>query len=235
MPPAPTARAFHPARVLGRVDVGGGLSRITIDAAPGLLASYTSPGQYVEVTIENESGFFVLANYPGAPNWQLIMRAGGGASDFLVATPPGRSMNVTRALGAGFPMDEARGTSLTIVLGGTGIAAGPPLLTRRVMQGDAARTQVFVGVRTRSELGLRREVEAWIQAGARVLVCLSNDEGPLDELPWTSGYVQDVLRARAASVSGDPVFAVGPEAMIGALRELAPQLGIAPERIHTNH
>jgi NAD(P)H-flavin reductase len=235
MPQSTREHPFHPARLIARDDAGGGLLRMTIGVDREVATSYASPGQYVEVCIENATGFFVLANEPGAHAWELVMRPGGGASDVLFVSPIDALLEVTSAMGVGFPLSEARGKSLVIALGGTGIAAGRPLLARRVSEGDAADTHVFIGVRTRAEFGLRTDVQAWGAAGARVLVCLSHDEGPIDGIPWAGGYVQDVLRARVASVSGSRIFAVGADSMLYALRNLAPQLGITPEHVYTNH
>jgi NAD(P)H-flavin reductase len=230
-------RRFHPARLVERQDEGGGLTRMTIEAPPDIVATYTSPGQYVEVCAEQQTGFFVLANEPGASAWQLVMRAGGGASEVLVAAPTGASLEVTRAIGAGFPMAAAHGGPLIVVLSGSGIAAGQPIVRRRIAEGDAARTRVLVGIRTRSELPMRDELKRWMRADVDVLVCLSQDDGSIEGLHYAHGYAQDVLAARVAadSVSEARIFAVGTVSMIDALKRIAPQLGIRSEHVHTNH
>jgi ferredoxin-NADP reductase len=210
---------------------------MTIAAAPDVLSTYDSPGQYVEVCAENEMGFFVLANEPGAESWELVMRSGGGASDVLLAAGAGAMLDITAAIGAGFPMDDARGRPLLVVLGGSGIAAGPSIVGRRVTDGDAARTRVFVGIRTRAELPMRDHLEAWMHSGVDVLVCLSQDGGPVDGVPYAHGHVQDVLRTSTAAHTppGSRIFAVGTASMIDALKSLAPELGLMPEHVHRNH
>jgi len=210
---------------------------MTLAAARDVLVTHASPGQYVEVRADQETGFFVLSSEPGAPAWQLVMRAGGGASDVLLAAAAGKALEVTSALGAGFPMTEARGHPLIVVLGGSGIAAGPSLVRQRVLEGDAVRTRVFVGARTREEFGMRPVVEAWCHAGVEVLLCLSNDDGAFEGFPSAQGYVQDVLRARAGNLdlTGGYIFAVGADSMVDALRRVAPALGLEPQRVRTNH
>ena len=211
-----------------------------------IAGTYTTPGQYVEVRIDGETGYFVLAGPPGANPWELVMRSGGGASDVLLAAHPGRALEITPALGDGFPMDAARGRDVVIALSGTGIAAGRPLVGRRVADGDAARTQVFVGTRTRGELALAGDIDAWTSAGITVVICLSQgtpgDPGEPGEDPRSDrrvalGYVQDVVRARVApgAWAHVHVFAVGLGSMIEALRSLAPELGLPSERVLTNH
>jgi NAD(P)H-flavin reductase len=210
---------------------------MTIETAGDVARTYTSPGQYVEVRIQQQSGFFVLASEPGAAAWELVMRSGGGVSDVLLAAVPGIPIDVTEAIGAGFPMTDVRGRPLTLALAGTGIAAGPPIVRRRILDGDAARTRVFAGIRARAELPMRSELEAWMGAGVSLLVCLSQGPGPIEGIPFAQGYVQDVLRARSA-LSGRSdcrVFAVGLPSMVAAIRDLARESGLSPERVCTNH
>jgi NAD(P)H-flavin reductase len=234
---------FYPARLLGREDAGGGLAQVVIETTADTAMTYTSPGQYVEVRAEQQSGFFVLSNEPGGAAWELVMRSGSGASDVLLNLAPGASFEVTGAIGAGFPMVQAHGHPLIVALGGTGIAAGRPIVRRRVAEGDAARTQVFVGVRARNELPMRGELEGWMREGVEVLVCLSKPDGSIEGVRHAHGYVQDVLRSRAGAQAhvpsplllGGHIFAVGPASMVEALRALAPELGIALEDVHTNH
>lgn len=231
------AGVFHPARLVARADAGGGLSMLTVETGSDVLGTYTSPGQYVEVRARGETGYFVLANDPGARAWELILRAGGGASDVLLAMGVGGGIEVSAAIGAGFPMDEARGRPVVIALSGTGIAAARPLVHRRIADGDAARTQLLVGVRARGELPIEGQLDGWAAETLRVVVCLSQSDGAPEDARFRRGYVQDVLRQHAdlRPPPGARVFAVGLASMIDGLRELAPALGIAPEHVYTNH
>jgi NAD(P)H-flavin reductase len=240
---------FHPARLVARRDAGGGMTQMTVEVPVEIAATHTSPGQYVEVRAEGRTGFFVLANAPGTPDvrsWDLVMRAGGNASDVLLTMPPGAELELTAAIGAGFPMADARGRPLIVALSGTGIAAGRPIVERRIAEGDAVNTRVLMGIRTRSELPMRDALEAWMRAGVEVLVCLSKDEGFIEGVPHAHGYVQNVLRsakasgARSGAAREDRwesarIFAVGMASMIQGLKAVAPELGISPENVHTNH
>ncbi|MDP9034196.1 MAG: hypothetical protein M3O50_05275, partial [Myxococcota bacterium] len=127
---------------------------------------------------------------------------------------------------------------LVVALGGAGIAVGRPLVRRRVREGDAAITRVLVGARTQKEIAMRDDLLDWSRAGVGVVACLSQDDGSSQDVAYAHGYVQDVLRAQAATV-GMPrdthIFAVGASSMIHALRELAPALGMTPDQVVTNH
>src|ERR1700722_11292690 len=92
----------RPARLAGRESAGGGLTRVTVEPAPGLLASYRYPGQYVEMRAGQETGFFVVSSEPGVGPWELIMRSGGGASDVVLAMSVGSDIELTGAIGDGF-------------------------------------------------------------------------------------------------------------------------------------
>ena len=210
---------------------------MTVAAERNIVATFTSPGQYIDVRVEDQTGFFVLANEPGAPEWELVLRAGGGASDVLLILGLGAPLEVTGAIGAGFPMRKAERHPLIVALGGTGVAAGRPIVARRISEGDASRTKVLVGIRTRAELPMRGELEAWLRSGVDVLVCLSQDDGSIEGIPYAHGYVQDVLRKSGAiPLPGEcRLFAVGTGSMVDGLRRFALESGIAPDRVHTNH
>ncbi len=220
----PGDATFRPARLAGRESAGGGLTRVLVEPEAALLASYRTPGQYVEMRAGGETGFFVLSNEPGSPVWALVMRAGGGASDVVLAIPVGSDIELTGAIGHGFPVEAAAGHPLVVALNGTGVAAGPPLVRRRVRDGDAARTKVFVGVRARDEVPIEDELQGWRRQGVDVVLCLSQ------ELP-------DAVRVQLSpgELADGRVFAVGSSPMIDALRALAPHLGLDALRIHTNY
>jgi NAD(P)H-flavin reductase len=242
-------RRFRPARLAGRESSGGGLTRVIVEPDPSLLPTYQQPGQYIEMRVQGETGFFVLSNDPGASAWELVMRAGGGASDVVLAIAVGSPLEVTAALGEGFPLDLAAGHPLVVALNGTGVAAAPPIVRRRIRDGDAVATRVFLGVRAREEVPLEPELREWRASGVDVVVCLSQAAqdpvaaatqepvGRTSEVAFAPGYVQDVVRERvvAGSLGGGRVFAVGSSAMVDALRSSAPELGLDPGRIHTNY
>ncbi len=245
-------RGFHAAQLVRRDDVGGGLSRVLVRVEPHLAATHRTAGQYVEMRIAGETGFFVLASEPGDAPWTLIMRPGGGASDVVLAAPQGSPLELTGALGAGFPVDAVAGRPLVLALNGTGVAAAPPLVARRLRDGDARSTALFLGIRSREELPLEAELLGWQAQGVRIVVCLSQatpgvssappvadrvPPGGAGSLEYSNGYVQDVLGAHlvAESLSGGRIFAVGSTAMLEALTERAPSLGLRPEDVVTNY
>jgi NAD(P)H-flavin reductase len=201
--------------VTDRKPAGGGLTRIVLVPTAEVAASHDTPGQYVEVRADGQTGYFVLSSDPGASPWELVMRDGGGASNVLLVMPVPSAVEVTVAIGSGFPMRDARGRELLVALGGTGIAAGPPVVRRRIGDGDARLTRVWIGARG-DALPLVEEIEAWRGAGVLVTTV-------------ATGFVDEAMRAHISAAPEAPIFAVGADAMVAALRSLA------PGRVHTNH
>jgi NAD(P)H-flavin reductase len=230
---------FRPARLLARRSAGGGLTRVVVEPDPVAAGSYVAPGQYIEMRAGDGTGFFVLASEPGSIPWELVMRAGGGASDVVLAMPAGSAIELTSAIGDGFPMEAVRGCPLIVALVGTGVAAGPPVVGRRVREGDATLTRVVLGVRTRGELPMEDELAAWSRAGVDLTVAFSQIEpGEIaGDDRFVRGRVQDAMRARFASRAHDDaaVFVVGATSMIDAVRDVVVELGVPPHRVHTNH
>jgi NAD(P)H-flavin reductase len=235
----PAEARFHPARLVSRRAVGGGLSHLRIDPGRAVAATYGSAGQYVEVRAEGETGYFVLASEPGEAAWDLVMKSGGGASDVLLRMSEGGALEVTDAIGAGFPMEQVAQRPLVIVLGGTGLAAGRPLVQRRIRDCDAQRTKVFIALRKREESAFEPDLDAWADAGVTVVVCLSQGVAADEGGRVVVGRIPDVLHAFAASHPGAfalaVVFSVGTTSLVETLREAAPSLGIRPEDVLTNH
>lgn len=215
------------ASISERSPAGGDLLLVGLDVDEATAAKYVAPGQYVRVTPEvGDAGYFVLASDPGDPRWQLLVRNAGDAADVLVRKPLGSTVNVSDPIGAGFPMDAARDRTVVLAVAGTALAVARPILRERLPRGRAGDTFIFLGVRSPRDVPLAGEVERWIAAGVRVVLCLSRPESEEDErvLPAASrfaGYVQDAL-ARARDEGTLPpsplVLAAGPEAMLAALR-----------------
>ncbi len=210
---------------------------LTLGVPAAVRASHTMPGQYVSIVVAGENGFFVLASPVGAEAWGLLVKGGGTVADALLAEPVGAEFSVSGAQGDGFPCREARGRRLVVAAAGTGIAAVPSLAALRIAEGDARRTTVLLGLRVASDLPCASEVAQWRSAGARVLLCVSRDEVGGADAPAdiARGYVQDVARLRVAHEAGTMAFAVGPPAMIEAIRALGPRLGAAPGDVRTNY
>lgn len=211
-----------------RHDAGGELLLVSLDVNADMARAYTTPGQYIEVKAESGKGFFVLASDTGQSPWQVLVKNAGGAADALATLPLGATLEVLGPLGAGFSIDRMRSRPVAIAVVGSALGVARPVLARRISEGAASSTYVFVGVRSPNDVAIRREVEAWTEQEVRVVLCLSRaalDEhaGILPRARRASGYVQHALaRALAAGEvpHGTLVIAAGPDAMLAEMRAL---------------
>ena len=221
--------------LVSRRPAGGGLVRHEVSPPAGFAASYRHPGQYVGVMIDGRSTYFVLAADTSLANWELFVRPGGDVADALLALPVEGPVELSRALGAGFPLDEASTRRLVVIATGSGIAAVRPVLTERLRSSRAESTEVFLGVRMRADLPIPEDITTWRAAGVRVTVCVSRET--VDEEGVVSGYVQHALRIRAAlppTLTGGMIFAAGAAVMVDEVRALARWLGVDEADVRTN-
>jgi NAD(P)H-flavin reductase len=239
-------------RLVERAPVGGGVALLTFAVTPEMRASYAQPGQYAEVTLGEDNGFFVIASEVGASTWQFLMRGGGGAADTLLSMEVGGDVTMTSALGEGFPCESARDRALVVAVTGTGIAAARPIVAMRLADGlarallampprDPAPTEILLGVRYSEDVPLADELERWRALGVRVTVCLSRADPTAAQTHaggYARGYVQDVLRSRLSPLDAhEPrpswvVFAVGAAGMVEGVRGVARELGA---EVRTNY
>ena len=224
-------------RLIRRRDVGGGLVLHELDPGLDAARTYERPGQYFSVGLGGKSTYFVLAGEPGLPTWEALVRPVGDVADALLALPPEGAVRVSSALGLGFPLEQAESRRLFVLAAGSGVAAIRPVLTSRVRAGLAARTEVFLGVRSKAELPLADEIAVRRAQGVTVTVCFSREAA--DEEGTASGYVQAVFLQRrggdGTAQEGAMVFAAGGSEMVAEVRKVASELGLPEADVHTNY
>jgi NAD(P)H-flavin reductase len=230
-------QAHYEAVWRAKEDVGGGLFRVVLEPPQAVTGSYMRPGQYVVLRAGGKEAYFVLAGDIGETTWDLILRPGGEVATAAMHTSLGACVEVSKAHGTGFPIEEAHGRGLLVVVTGSGIAAARPVLRARVRGGEAHATELVLGVRTLAEVPLRGELGDWAGAGARITVCLSREPAPAGRDGFATGYVQDVVRAHATESpsAGKMIFAAGVRDMISAVRTLAGDLGVEESDVRTNY
>ncbi|MBX3204621.1 MAG: hypothetical protein KF764_06100 [Labilithrix sp.] len=224
MPDSSRTSSF-PAVLTARRESGAGLHLVTLTPARAHAQAYRAPGQYIEVRAE-ANGYFVLAGEIGAPSWELLVRTSGGASDALTGSPEGTVFDVVGPLGDGFPLEQAAGRALVVAVAGSALAVTRPILRDRIARRESRSTSVYIGARTAGDVALESEVVGWMNAGVRVVLCLSrpelDDRATLGAARRATGYVQAVLAAdaREGLVTAGLVFGAGPAGMLDELRNL---------------
>lgn len=159
----------------------------------------------------------------------ILLRRGGAAADLLIRAPVGTDVAATPALGAGFPVNRARGEDAIVVVTAGAMAAARAVVARRVDDGDAARTRLVVGARAIGSVPLTDEIDAMRAAGVRVRIVLSGAEAPAD---YNRGYVQHVLEHEWSERPW--VFVAGAPDMVEGVRQAAVALGAEADRIVSN-
>ncbi len=229
--PAPDT-PLREGRVTARADAGGGLLWVGLDTSPEVEATFTTPGQYTFLDLDGETGHFALAGLPGGP-WEIILRAGGGAAVALHAADVGTPVRMTDALGAGFPVDDARGHPLFMVITAGAVAVARSVVLDRIARGDAGRTTLLLGTRARHDVPMLEELERFEDAGVHVSLALSDDpDAPQD---YVRGYVQEALMRALRPDDSVRVFVAGLPVMVDAVRAAATSAGLDPGAVHTNH
>lgn len=212
-----------------RHDAGGELLLVSLHVSADVARAYTTPGQYIEVKTGSGRGYFVLASEVGTTPWQVLVKNSGDAADALFTLPLGTAVDIVGPLGAGFSAPRMDSRHVAIAVVGSALGVARPVLGRRIREGAAARTHLFLGIRAPTDMPIASEVEAWTAAGAHVVLCLSRSE--LEHHPEiaprarrVAGYVQHAL-ARALAVGEVPhgtlVIAAGPDGMLADMRALA--------------
>ena len=212
-----------------RHDAGGELLLVSLEVSADVARAYTTPGQYIEVKTAIGKGYFVLASEVGAMPWQVLVKNAGDAADALFTFPLGSTLEIVGPLGAGFSAPSMDSRHVAIAVVGSALGVARPVLGRRIREGAAARTHLFLGIRAPTDMPIVSEVEAWTVAGVHVVLCLSRSE--LEHHPEVAprarrvtGYVQHAL-GKALAVGDVPhgtlVIAAGPDTMLADMRTLA--------------
>jgi len=226
---APEPRPSYVVHLAARRDVGGSMTLFAFDVPGVLRESYVRPGQYAYFTLIGEAGYFVLGGRELRSPWEILLRRGGAAADLLMKAPVGTNVAATKALGAGFPVGNARGEEAIVVVTAGAMAAARAVIGRRVEDGDAARTRLVIGARTLDTVPLEDELDTMRSAGVRVRIVLSAKDAPLE---YDRGYVQHVLERDWTEHPW--VFVAGAPEMVSGVRDAARALGAAAERVVSN-
>ena len=148
---------------------------------------------------------------------------------------PGRTLELTRPFGAGFPLDEAEGRDVLLFAAGSAIAPIRALVQHvMVHRNRFGRVTLFYGQRHGAEFAYRAEQLDWERRGVRVVLCPSAED---DAWQGLRGRVQEVARSLAfgGATPGEAVaFVSGMTAMVEDVRRTLAAAGVPPERVHAN-
>ncbi len=223
-------------RLLGRADVGAGLTCVTLSAPPEMHAHYTRPGQVLQVRIGSDESFFALASPVGAPSWELLVRDAGSVARALLTEPLGAEISAQLTELAGFPYQDGAPGPFTLVAVGSALGAVRGLLLALESAGRCQEVRLFLGVQDPARVPLVAELARLAAAGARVTLCFSDaPAAPDPALPFEhhAGLVQGALERALAdgSLRAGAIYVAGPQSMMDELRAREAAFGL---RVHAN-
>jgi NAD(P)H-flavin reductase len=227
----------EPAPVLDAWDETAAFRGIRLALPPTLARAHERPGQVVKARTEAGEAFFALASAPDPGGTaELLVKRGGAVADALVAAAvPGRSIDLTRPFGAGFPVEEAEGRDVLVFAAGSAIGPIRALLQHLMIHRNRfGRVTLFYGQRRGAEFAYRAEHLDWERRGIRVVLCPSGED---DAWQGVRGWVQEVARSLAfgGAPPGEAVaFVSGMTAMVEDVRVTLAAAGVPPGRVHAN-
>ncbi|MGE0296356.1 MAG: 2Fe-2S iron-sulfur cluster-binding protein [Pseudonocardia sp.] len=226
-PPARSADAVPPpsrraARIAAVEPLGPGTVLLSVDC--GRPMPYLA-GQFVILELpDGTRRAYSMAREPGrAPSSRIEMlvreKPGGSASSWLFgAAAPGAPIVVEGPYGRAFVQSPA---DRPVVCVGGGSGLGPVLAIAERCLTEAPRRPValFVGARNEEDVVLLDRLTRLHQRGGEVVVAVEKDDPDAGPRPWgptRPGLVTDVLAAERADLTGEDVYAAGPDGMIDA-------------------
>lgn len=199
-----------------------------------LVGQYTTPGQYVQMMVDDHPPtFFSIASAPAqATSLEFLIRQKGGPAEALCRLSPGDEVWVSPVAGAGFPMDRIVGGDLLLFATGSGMAPIRAALLHVLPRRDAlGAVHLFYGVRDEREVAFMSEIDGWIQAGIDVHLTLSR---PGEGWAGLRGYVQHSLERIGPPVEGASVLVCGVDGMVTAVTEALSGRGLPRDHVFKN-
>ena len=222
-------------RIVAREDAGAGLTLVHLEVPAEIRASYTRPGQVLVVTGDGEDAYFALASRVAAEQWSLLVRDAGTVAHRVLTSELGTELPISVPKFAGFPYHPETPGPIGLVAVGSALGAVRGLYLALEAEGRAHETTLFLGVRELGSIPLRAELVRLVGAGARVIVCVSDEPTrPMAPFEVHTGLVQDAVVRGTQDGSlpkGAILYVAGPAAMMDDFRARSEALGVA---VHAN-
>jgi benzoate/toluate 1,2-dioxygenase reductase subunit len=199
------------ATLTSNVPGGEGLRVLTFGHVP---EGYTRPGQFVTATVgEHKAGFFALASSPGEPV-TLLIKGVGELSEALCALEPGAMVEMSDAMGKGFPVTGDG--ELVILCNGSAISAVRPVIEAELDAGLPRAVHLYFGVLVPAHRSFLADLERWGNAGIQVHTVVGEPEGT----GWTgaTGFVQELAAAHGLCRANVELVLCGVPPMVEAAK-----------------
>ncbi|KAJ0247977.1 hypothetical protein HA466_0163540 [Hirschfeldia incana] len=181
---------------------------IDVSGSPDLAASYTRPGQYLQLRVPDveKPSFLAIASPPslaasrGAFEF-LVKSIAGSTAEILCGLKKGETVELSAVMGNGFDMGRVdppeEYPTVLIFATGSGISPIRSLIETGFGADRRSDVRLYYGARNLKRMAYQEKFKEWESSGVKVVPVLSQpDDG------WTgeTGYVQAAF-ARAKQVS----------------------------------
>lgn len=208
--------------------------RLKLEAG-ALARLHVRPGQHVQIrAASGEVSYFALANAPGEPHFELLVKRGGAVADELARLEVGMGVEVSAPGGKGFPIENHAGMDLLLFAAGSGIA--PIRSVVAYVLADRARfgrVQLYYGQRDPAEFAFTRDYEKWAMAGIEIHRVISGRRD--SDFPMARTHVQDAVLKNPPDVSNAVAYVTGMKEMVEQVTEVLQSLGMRSERVFLNY
>jgi len=225
----------------------GSTVRIMVQVPAETAADYKIPGQYVQVTLNEETQplFLAIASAPDAENpaFEFLIKKTEN-NGWITDADVGAQVQISQVLGNGFPMEEnLEGfkydfptQNVLLFAAGSGIAplrAAMESGQLNVGGGGGGRTaRLYYGVQTAEELCYVEDFAKWEEMGFQVVPVLSQ---PGSEWGGRTGYVQNCLEEDGVPVPRNSgALLCGMKGMAESVTTILTKAGVFDGRILTN-
>jgi len=240
------------ASIVSNIAEATGLRKIQIQVDASITATYTAPGQYVQIkTGEGKPGFYAIASPPGdgeSSGLFTFLVKENDSNLFLTSATTGALVDVSSAMGKGFNVVEYFQkykydfpvTNVLMLACGSGLAPIASAIDSGILGlGEAGFTSLFgskgilyLGVRSAEHIPLKDRLSQWEKSGIRVVPVLSKPDATFT---GRRGYVQDILRQDGIAVPRNTgLLLCGQRGMVDDVKRQCLEAGVFEGRLLLN-
>lgn len=226
-----------------------GLKSIDVEVNDEIAKSFTIPGQYVQMKLnDNKPGFYAIASPPDSRNILSFLIKETDNNAWISGSKAGSAVDVSLAQGKGFNYAEYfekykfdyPATNILLMACGSGIAPIASaiesntlnLLSTAYNSLQSRKAKLYIGARTESHLPLQSKYQEWESKGVTVIPVLSQPSSS-----WTGkqGYIQDALKEDKINVPRNTgALLCGFRGMTDSVKETLLEAGVFEGRILMN-
>lgn len=204
---------------------------------PGTRSAFKfSPGQFMMLSVLGVGeAAFSLCSDPEDEDIATTIRRVGRVTNAIFALEEGDVLGARGPYGVGWPMDEAKGKSVLLVVGGIGLPPVRPVITQvAAHREDYGDLEILYGARTPGDQVFTYEYESWRKIPDCQLL-LTVDTVP-EGVEWqhTVGVVTTLFDNMKTGGSNSLVMTCGPEIMMRFVVRGLMARGFTTDRIYVS-